>query len=200
MKKSKLMAASLPCLSLVFTAFLYASRAAADDAHFEAISAFLQQKVSHWVEDPLVQRAIREQNQNSSIYSQSQIDMLDNDWKREIKVGSGKLVSTVIDSDASAFLRKRMVESDGLITEIFIMDARGLNVAAAEATSDYWQGDEDKWKNTFAKGTDAIFVDKVKYDESSDRPQVQVSMTIVDPQTQAPIGAITLGVNMSKLK
>ncbi|MFY8101773.1 MAG: hypothetical protein ACOVOA_17645, partial [Allorhizobium sp.] len=64
--------------------------------------------------------------------------------------------------------------------------------------SDYWQGDEDKFSKSFGAGKDAVFVDEVEKDESTQALQSQASVTISD-ETGAPIGAITIGVNMDAL-
>src|SRR3546814_1455058 len=76
------------------------------------------------------------------------------------------------------------------------MDNRGLNVGQSDVTSDYWQGDEAKWQKSYQGGADAIFVDEVEMDESTQTFQSQVSMPIVDPATGEVIGAITVGVNV----
>jgi hypothetical protein len=65
-------------------------------------------------------------------------------------------------------------------------------------TSDYWQGDEAKWKKTYMVGPDAIFVDEIEKDESTQSLQSQVSIAIKD-ETGKAIGAITLGINVDKL-
>jgi hypothetical protein len=44
----------------------------------------------------------------------------------------------------------------------------------------------------------AIFVDEAEKDESTQMLQSQVSMTIAD-ETGAPIGAITVGINLNAL-
>ena len=90
-------------------------------------------------------------------------------------------------------------ERGGQVLEIFVMDNRGLNVAQSDVTSDYWQGDEAKWKKTYSVGPDAVFVDEVELDESSQTFQAQISMSIKDPATNAVIGAITVGVNVDEL-
>jgi hypothetical protein len=65
-------------------------------------------------------------------------------------------------------------------------------------TSDYWQGDEAKWQKTFSMGPDAVFVDEIEKDESTQALQSQISVTIKD-SSGAAVGAITIGLNVEKL-
>jgi hypothetical protein len=80
------------------------------------------------------------------------------------------------------------------------MDNKGLNVAQSDVTSDYWQGDEAKWKKSFLAGPDGLFIDEVEFDESTQTYQAQVSVSIADPDSGEAIGAITVGVNVELLE
>ena len=79
------------------------------------------------------------------------------------------------------------------------MDNRGLNVGQSDETSDYWQGDEDKWQKSYLKGTDSVFVDGMEFDESAGMYLRQISVSIADPQTGETIGAITVGVDVLRM-
>jgi hypothetical protein len=85
------------------------------------------------------------------------------------------------------------------VTEAFVMDAKGMNVGMCDATSDYWQGDEAKWQKTYSVGPDAVFVDDVEQDESTQKFQVQTSITVVDPASGKAIGAMTVGLDAESL-
>ncbi|MFD2854813.1 hypothetical protein ACFSZS_08595 [Seohaeicola zhoushanensis] len=74
------------------------------------------------------------------------------------------------------------------------MDNRGMNVAVSDVTSDFWQGDEAKFQQTFPRGPAALHVSEVELDESSQIYQAQVSFTVTDAQG-APVGAVTIGLN-----
>ena len=79
------------------------------------------------------------------------------------------------------------------------MDRQGNIVAESNKTSDYWQGDEDKFVKSFADGKGAIFIDKPSFDESIQTYLVQVSIPIFDPDMGGAIGAMTVGVNLEAL-
>ena len=78
------------------------------------------------------------------------------------------------------------------------MDAQGLNVAQSDVTSDYWQGDEAKWQETYNTGN--VHIGDVELDESTQTYQAQVSLPIFDPESNAVIGAATFGVNLELLQ
>ena len=109
------------------------------------------------------------------------------------------MTKAVLGNELSAYLKKVKAESEGLYTEIFVMDNKGLNVGQSDVTSDYWQGDEAKWQKTYSVGPNTIHVGKVSTDESSQALKSQLSMTISDPATGKAIGAITVGVNVEML-
>lgn len=48
-------------------------------------------------------------------------------------------------------------------------------------------------------GADAVHFSEIEFDESSQSYQAQISMTISDPATGAPIGAMTVGINADAL-
>lgn len=79
------------------------------------------------------------------------------------------------------------------------MDNKGLNVAQSEITSDYWQGDEEKWQDTYLKGPSAYLIGEIEEDESTQMFQSQISHSVVDPSSGKVIGAITIGVNVEAL-
>ncbi|URK87756.1 hypothetical protein LP421_07950 [Rhizobium sp. RCAM05350] len=109
------------------------------------------------------------------------------------------LIDTVIGSPLSKFLKEKQVASGGVITEIFVIDAKGLSIGESEVSSDYWQGDELKWQKTYLVGSSTLFVDAAEKDESTQTLQSQASLTVSDPQTGQPIGAITIGINLDAL-
>ena len=156
------------------------------------LELFMQHDVTKWATDPRLIDALRAQNERTAALSQADIDALDEAW-----IGgnpSDPLIADVLNSPVADFLRMEVEAFYGAVTEIILMDARGLNVAISHLTSDYWQGDEAKYQETFSKGTGTIFVDGMEVDASTGQYQGQVSMTISDPETGAPLGALTLGV------
>lgn len=158
------------------------------------IENFVSSNILTWVEDAAVVSAIAAQNEMTAGYDAAQIDALDLQWRAEVGTASD-LVDGVLLNQTSDFLRSQVAASDGRITEIILMDAQGLNVAASDATSDYWQGDEAKHQETYGVGPDAVHYGEIEFDESSQTYQAQISMTISDPATGAPIGAVTVGVD-----
>jgi len=146
---------------------------------------------------PVIHSAIAETNMRHDGLDNAAILEMDETWRAEVGAPNATLIPEILNSEASDALRDLVEASGGRITEIILMDALGLHVAVSATTSDYWQGDEAKHSETYPMGPEAVFVDEIEYDESSGMYQQQVSATIVDPDTQEPIGAITFGLDAS---
>tara|TARA_B100000073_G_scaffold333923_1_gene325903 strand:+ start:4892 stop:5467 length:576 start_codon:yes stop_codon:yes gene_type:complete len=160
----------------------------------DAASAFIESNVTSWLNDPVIVDGIKAQNEKHKSLSPDDVVALDKKWRADDQ----ELISATTENALSNFLKAKLEESDGQFTEIFIMDDKGLNVGQSGLTSDYWQGDEAKWQESFAKGANAIHVSDVEFDESSQTYQVQISTTISDGET--PIGAITLGIDAETIE
>ena len=111
--------------------------------------------------------AVKAQNEVTASYDQAKVDELDKQWRAEADAADQPMIDGVLDNALSTYLAEVQSGSDGLFTEIFVMDAKGLNVGQSDVTSDYWQGDEAKWKETFLAGKGAIHVGDLEKDEST---------------------------------
>ena len=129
----------------------------------------------------------------------AEVEGLDQQWRSQTGAASQPMIEQVLNSALSQHLSGLKADQQGLVTEIFVMDNKGLNVGQSDVTSDYWQGDEAKWQKTYLAGPDAVFVDEVEQDESTQVFQSQISMAITDPTSGEVIGAITVGVNVDDL-
>lgn len=181
------------------TAGLAAAQAPAQDIseYAEQVQALAAGELQEWITDPVFVFAIREQNQLFATMTPPEIDILDKAWRAEN--GRGPMIFDLLDRQGSIILRDRRELSKGVITEIILMDKYGLNVAISDPTSDYYQGDEAKYQETFLIGPEAVHVSEVEFDESTKKEQTQVSMTVTDPESGEPIGAVTFGVDLQVL-
>lgn len=168
---------------------------AARASEFEpAMQAFLESSIATWAADSVLIEAIRAQNGATAGYDAATIDAMDQTWRAEVGTTDGGLIGPVLSNAAAEFLRGQVAASGGVITEVFIMDAVGLNVAASAVTSDYWQGDEDKFLKTYPMGPGAVHFSDVEFDESTQTYQAQISIALTDPATGSVVGAMTVGV------
>ncbi len=173
--------------------------AMAEEAYVAPIKAYIEQNVQPWLSDPVVISAIKAQNEAHAGLSQADIDAKDKEWRAAVDGGDRAMIDGVLANALSTFLKQKQQESGDVITEVFVMDEHGLNVAASDVTSDMWQGDEAKFQDTYGKGAGSVHISEVELDESTQRYQGQISLTITDPDTGAPIGAITVGVDAESL-
>ena len=178
---------------------LLSSPAVAEEPHVGPMQDFARAKVAEWVRNAALVDAIKAQNSKHAGLTQAEIDNLDKQWRSETGEASQPLIDRVLGNSLSQYLAGLKEQQQGLVTEIFVMDNKGLNVGQSDVTSDYWQGDEAKWKKTYLAGPDSVFVDEVEQDESTQMFQSQLSMAITDPASGEVIGAITVGVNVDDL-
>lgn len=185
-------------LSIVaVTAAMLTTPALAND-YADQLAALAKDKLHTIANDAGMKEAILAQNAKTSGYDQGKIDALDKQWRAEVDASDKPLINGLLSNSASAYLKKVQEGSNGLFTEIFAMDAKGLNVGQSSVTSDYWQGDESKWQKTYSMGADAIHISDVEEDESTQIFQSQVSIPVLGADGK-PIGAITFGVNVEAL-
>ena len=168
----------------------------AESGHVADIRA---REIRGWLADPVIVGALVAQNADHAAITKEKIDALDLEWGMQATAVDQPFVKKILDREISKFLIDKKAISGGLITEMIVMDAKGLNVGLSDVTSDYWQGDEPKWQQTYAVGPDALFIDRPEKDESTQTLQAQVSATLTDPASGAAIGAITVGINLDKL-
>lgn len=161
---------------------------------FEPVVELINNDILEWINDSVIVEAIIEANESNQSRTEEEIIAQDNKWRD----GDTKFQEMYLNSAVSDFLREKQSDSNGVYAEIFIMDFQGCNVGLSDLTSDFWQGDEAKFKNSFNDGAGAIFIDEIEFDESTETYVVQVSLPIVDTNNKV-IGAITIGVDMSTL-
>lgn len=183
--------------SLFVVSLLVASPALADEFS-SAMTQFVQEHVMAWANDPAIVSQISAQNDAYAGLGQGQIDALDQEWRSAIGTSNAPLISAVLDNPAAAFLVGKTEEAGGLISEIFVTDNLGLNVAASAPTSDYWQGDEAKFTEVFGKGPDAMLIGEVEFDDSVGAYIGQVSIPVLD-ETGGVIGTMTIGLDAEAL-
>ncbi len=185
--------------TVVSAIFAVAASLSQADEFGPALEAYLADVVSGYTSDSVLVEAIRQQNQVTGGYDNARILELDQAWRAEVGASSTPTISPVMENAASDYLRDVVENAGGTITEIFIMDAQGLNVAASSVTSDYWQGDEDKFSMTYLNGAGSSHIGEVEFDDSTQSFQSQISVAIVDPTSQQPVGAMTVGINAEAL-
>ena len=156
--------------------------------------------VQGWMHSPEVLQSIEEANGAHRSLSDEAILALDRQWVTELRKehSERRLINQVLSRPLSTFLREKAEASNGLIRELFVTDTKGLLVGANRITSDYWQGDEDKWLRPFRDGASA-HVSEVAKDESTQTYLVHVSFPIVEPGASRPAGVLTVGINVEKL-
>ena len=162
-----------------------------------SLTALAKSDVQEWLNSPVVWEQVKAQNSKHQGMSEADIVTLDKQWRAETSASDQPLIKKVLGTELSAYLAQVKEQSAGMYTEIFVMDAVGLNVGQSDVTSDYWQGDEAKWQKTYQAGPDSIHIGEVEMDESSQQLQVQLSLPVVE--NGSVIGAVTIGVNVDAL-
>ncbi|MDJ0935386.1 MAG: PDC sensor domain-containing protein [Kiloniellales bacterium] len=170
-----------------------------DDRHLEPVRAFADSQLKTWAAAAICIDAVKAQNREMSNITQWEIDVLDIQWRLETVRKVKPLINSVMSKQLSHYLAQLKESMRGAVTEIVIMDSRGLNVAASDIDSDYWQGDEAKWQKTYLAGPGSVFVDDVELDTSTDLFQSEISMAITDPVSGKVIGAIAVGIDLDRL-
>lgn len=164
------------------------------------VDAKLVEQVRGYLASDIVQMSVTDQNRRYADRTQDEIDELDAKWRDETQAKAKPLISANLSNPLSAYLTRLQAHSNGLFTEIFVMDDKGLNVGQSTISSDYWQGDEDKWLKTYSAGAGSVFVDAPEYDEGLRAWVVQLNVSVDDKETRAAIGAATFQVNLSEMQ
>lgn len=184
------------CVALLVSVGM-ASTAFAQD---QSLEAFVNAELRPFMQKSQILEAVKASNIAHSSDTPEQIAAKDNEWRAEVGKDQQPFIRSVLSNTASQLAKSRITEAKGLISEIIVMDAAGITVGCWPATSDYYQGDEDQHKMTFAKGANARFIAKERLDESTEQAQRQLSLTLVDPADGKPIGAITFGLDAERLR
>lgn len=172
-----------------------AGGAAADEG---LIRQYVIEEIRDWSASPVVLLTLEASNERYASLDQAGIDALDRQWRAEREVEDQPLITAVLSSPLSSYLTKIQARSRGLYTEIFVMDAQGLNAGQSSITSDFWQGDEDKWLKTFQVGPDALFIDEIEVNDETGTENAQVNLSLA--QDGKVVGAITVEINVTELR
>ena len=152
-----------------------------------------------WTEDAALVGAVVEQNTKGPI-----ADMTEAKWK-ETKRRS-PLVEAFQTNPAASFLKKKVGETNGLVSEAFLSAGKGEKVAFLEKTTSYIHKGKAKFDVPFT--TKKNWQGEPSFDESTQTYSVQVSLVVLEPKKEGapadaernPIGVLTLGLNLTQLE
>lgn len=189
MKFSKLM-----LILVLFPVQTVVGQAQLSDTELRDLLKIKIRTVQHMALNPTVVRAVR--RQNSETLSVGEIKERDKNWSGTDELTTFK--RSLQENTAGRFLRRHVSREDASFNEAFLTDNQGANVAAYPATSDYWQGDEDKWAESFNEGEGQVFLGDLELDESTQTYAVQVSAPVLD--RGRTIGVLVVGVTLDYLE
>jgi hypothetical protein len=163
-----------------------------DQSEIQELLRTKMRTVQHMALNPALIQAVRQQN--AETLDMDNIKQRDTDWKATKALTPFK--RSLQENHAGKMLKRYVVRNPSL-NEAFLTDNKGANVAAFPATSDYWQGDEEKWTASFNEGSGKLFLGPVERDESTNTYAVQVSAPLF--HQGETIGVLVVGVTLDYL-
>ncbi len=159
----------------------------------DAVKTFAKQKLLPHCSNPVFVQAVAAQNARK--LALDEIKQIDKQW---MAAEDELPIQAELTKNACAAEIKKICGENTCLTEVFVMDNQGANVGQNALTSDYWQGDEPKWQNSFAGGKGGVDVGKNQLDKSTNQSIQQISLPVIDEQGNV-IGAVCWGVAVEKL-
>ncbi len=148
------------------------------------------QLVKQWANHPaVVNEVIKHNYLEQSLDDVKQIDRMWREGKKEA------FARSLQENKSGHFLKKRILENR-LYTEAFLCDDQGAVVGEYPMTSDYWQGDEDKFLKSFNGGEGQVYIGPIEFDESSGEISVQISVPV--RSQGATVGVLVVGLKNIK--
>lgn len=164
---------------------------AADEEAPASIVKMANSELAALGSDPIIVAAVKAENAKGKTLDQ--VKAADAEWQKT--AGISPFMKAMMESACGKQLAK-MQTAKPFLAEVFVMDNLGANVAMTDKTSDYWQGDEPKFTESYKGGQGAVHISKVKFDESTQTYLVQVSIPVRDGDTV--VGAMTIGIDVDK--
>ncbi|MEA1967229.1 MAG: ABC transporter substrate-binding protein [Thermodesulfobacteriota bacterium] len=140
--------------------------------------------ISKWATDPIVIESVKAQNAKDM--SLETIKAIDKEW---IAGGQKELVESLQNNKAGLFLREKILSNKDFYTEAFLCDAKGAVTGEYPKTSDYWQGDEQKFTESIIG---KVYTGPLLNDESTKSFSVQISVPVMD--SGSTIGVLVVGL------
>lgn len=165
----------------------------------QQIKELLIRKIERWKRLPKLESLLIERNLKSRRFSKQEIADRDKKWTQAFMRNDFSYSIELVDQEMSAQLREIKKQSQDVVTEIIITDARGLNFAISDMTSDYWQGDEAKFTEVFSKPANTMHFGDINYDESTKRFQLQLSVPLYTEEKFEPLGVMVFGIDVEKV-
>jgi len=150
--------------------------------------------LSDLAESPLLIKEVEEENRKSK--SMDNILKTDRMWRTIDKTHPIK--KQMYTSKTGALLKGIVEFKNSSYSEIFLTDNQGANITSWPITSDYWQGDEDKWSQVFNHPANDVFIGNLEFDESSNTNAVQISVPII--KDKKIIGVLIAGIKLTYLQ
>jgi hypothetical protein len=144
--------------------------------------------IKGWAADPVVVKAVLAQNEKGPV-----AEMDNAKWKTVRR--SEPIVKEFQSNPAGQYLTQKIKDSNEACSEAFLSGAQGEKVAFVEKTTSYIHKGQPKFDVPF--GTGKSWQGKAEFDESSQTHQVQVSVPVLSGGK--PVGALVVGLNLSKL-
>jgi hypothetical protein len=139
--------------------------------------------------DPVVIAALRAKNASGESFQE--IRHKDAEWSQNPQAPLRKELT----GNGCAMRLRELTKSDPAVVEVILMDRNGANVCLSRETSDYWQGDEEKFQKPYQEGHD-IFMGEAAFDQSTGVYALQLSALVWDGDTKA--GALTLSLRVRR--
>ncbi len=177
---------------ILLTALVIANIQIAAQDQMEKVKQFTNATLVNMISATELVSAI--ESQNAKGVSLDKIKEIDEKWMATS--GEDEFIKSLLSNKCSKYLNSLRTEQP-ILVEIFAMDNKGALVGSSNKTSDYWQGDEDKFTKSYNNGNGEIHYGKISFDESTQAYVIQVSIPV--KKSGKTIGAVTFGVDVEKI-
>lgn len=167
--------------------------------HIEALTKRLLTELMELLD---IQQALKAGLQPGTL---AEILTIDSKWRALAPEARLPLASHILALPASKTLGAWQRSYQGLITEVMVTDSMGAIAAMSQLTSDFWQGDEPKFLEVTESEVTAtshprktLFISPIRYDQSTARFQITVSVPVLSGDGETLNGVIILGLDTEK--
>lgn len=169
MMKQYTLAALLLAVAISLSAF-------ADSSH-STVVADKRMALMEVLNGSVVHQALQRADDMHRNLTKEQIQRADQQWRQS---PFGNPLSDKIESSACSKALIAFQKEHKSFAEIFITDAKGLNVCQTNHTSDYYQADESWWQQAYDAGKGRDYIGKVAFDKSADVTVIPIYVAIKD--------------------